>query len=739
MPLFTLRNCQTVSAALAVAPSSLATGWVLAILLFGGGTALAQTSSPSAPDSGVAAPLPAAQNLLFVNPILGSDGADGSQRSPLRTITRALQMAQSGTVILLASGTYSADTGEVFPLAMQPGVTIQGDPSTQGRGIVIRGGGTFLSPTSAGQNVALLGADQAQLVGVTVTNPNPRGYGLWLESSDPVIMSNTFTGNTHDGISAVGDSAPQILSNTFNQNGANGITIFGASRPEVRENVFEKTGFGINISEQAAPVIVDNRISLNRIGVLVQENARPVLRGNTIEGNRQDGVAAIANSQPNLGTTADPGNNIFRDNGQLDINAEAATQAIPAFGNQLASDRTQGNVDLSGSVAVVSPPPASPPAAVAANVPSASSPVAAPSASAQGRSVQPAPDENQVIQASPRQQVDQPASETITELPPNIVAPPPVPTPASTTPAPVALPSPAPAPNRSRVAVAPGNRPIVTPPPVAVAPSSVPLSALSSVASSSSSSSSSSSTPIVVPPPESASNNAVNISASIPVTATAATPAIAVPPPISAVSTPTISAVATQPVTAAAIEIPVGVPASAPRSSRSTSAARPTSVAVVPSSIVSTQTFNTPIEIPVPPPESSQVPPTQVASRVPNPPRVGNTAAPPDVLRVPDGNAPLGNIGDLPTVSVARNPLARSGGGGSLASRRSDLRYRVVVNASSERVQSLVQSIVPSAFVTSIGGRSLMQVGAFSSRSNAEQAVQILNDNGLTAVIQEIE
>jgi hypothetical protein len=69
---------------------------------------------------------------------------------------------------------------------------------------------------------------------------------------------------------------------------------------------------------------------------------------------------------------------------------------------------------------------------------------------------------------------------------------------------------------------------------------------------------------------------------------------------------------------------------------------------------------------------------------------------------------------------------------------QSALRYRVVVDASREGTQSLVQSIIPDAFLTSIQGQRLMQVGAFNSRDNAEQAVQMLNRNGLVAVIQEI-
>lgn len=299
----------------------------------------------------------ASAKVLFVNPnVENAAQANGSDRAPFKTITQALKVASVNSVIVLAKGTYSAETGETFPLQLKSGVAIQGDPQTRGSDIVIRGGGVFLSPTFARQNVTILGANQATLTGVTITNSNPRGYGLWIESNSPRITDNTFTGSTHDGISVTGDSKPLIRNNYFHQNGANGITIYGISRPEVRENIFEKTGFGINVSQKAAPLLIGNRITQNRAGIVVQAQAQPVLRSNTIEGNIEDGVVAIAASLPDLGTSAQPGGNIFRQNGRYDINSKAARQTIPAFGNTLAADaRTVGNLDLSGKVLAAIP------------------------------------------------------------------------------------------------------------------------------------------------------------------------------------------------------------------------------------------------------------------------------------------------------------------------------------------------------------------------------------------------
>ncbi len=291
-------------------------------------------------------------NVLFVNPSVGDDKVgNADERTPLKTITRALQSAKPNTVIILSKGTYSAENGERFPLMLKPGVSIQGDQGNKGRDIVIAGGGDYLSRTFGGKNVTVVGADQARLTGVTVTNSNRRGYGLWIEYTSPIVAANTFTGNTQDGISITGNSQASVRNNHFERNGANGITITGNSRPEVRENVFQQTGFGINIAQNAQPMLIGNRIQNNRSGIVVQANSHPVLRNNLIQDNKEDGLVAISQATPDLGSPTEPGQNEFRNNKRYDINASAAKQMISAYGNTLRSDRITGQVDTNTKTA----------------------------------------------------------------------------------------------------------------------------------------------------------------------------------------------------------------------------------------------------------------------------------------------------------------------------------------------------------------------------------------------------
>jgi len=410
-----------------VAPLSVAT---TALFWFYGPTAIAQgvLEFQTAQNSETEV---TAQNKLFVNPNQGNDSSgNGSESAPFKTITQALRQAKPNSTIRLSPGTYSAETGESFPLMLKPQVTLEGDTSTRGRGIIIQGGGVYLSRTSARQNVGLVAADGATLSGVTLTNDNTSGYALWIESASMEVTDNTFTGSGHDGISVVGNSAPRIRGNHFVENGANGITIYGTSRPQLVENVFERTGFGINIGQKAEPILTGNQVRQNRDGVVIHGFARPVLRNNQIESNQDNGVVAVGNSRPDMGTSGNPGGNVVRNNGQMDINGSATKEIIPAFGNQVASDRTSGRLDLNGTLnpnlsapvatapprplplPAATPAPTPPPTPASFPSPTAATPQPNPPLSATVSLSVPAPGEGIAIPVPPPQTGTAPAPRT---------------------------------------------------------------------------------------------------------------------------------------------------------------------------------------------------------------------------------------------------------------------------------------------------------------------------------------
>lgn len=65
---------------------------------------------------------------IYVNAVTGDDAAgSGSIDNPLKSITRALSIAQDGTTILVAPGIYDAANGELFPLELPEGVALIGE------------------------------------------------------------------------------------------------------------------------------------------------------------------------------------------------------------------------------------------------------------------------------------------------------------------------------------------------------------------------------------------------------------------------------------------------------------------------------------------------------------------------------------------------------------------------------------------------------------------------------------
>jgi parallel beta-helix repeat protein len=299
------------------------------------------------------APLQVAQatTILFVAPN-GSDTNTGLlANQPLRSLTAAIQKNPPiGTIIQIADGIYNESTGEQFPIKIPAGVTLRGNSSNQGKNVIISGGGRFISPTFARQNIAMLVGNGASIEGITLTNSNPRGYALWLESAQNItIANNTFTRSTHDGIFLTGSATADITSNIFLKNGANGISALGTSKGQIKSNTFYDTGYGLAIGTKSQVSVVSNRIINNRGGIVVSNLSTPTFRNNLIANNQENGIVILKDrkGQPtvDLGTATSLGENIFQNNKQFDINNDSGIK-ITAIGNQLDPKRTQGAIDL---------------------------------------------------------------------------------------------------------------------------------------------------------------------------------------------------------------------------------------------------------------------------------------------------------------------------------------------------------------------------------------------------------
>ncbi|MGB3559864.1 MAG: DUF1565 domain-containing protein, partial [Geitlerinemataceae cyanobacterium] len=286
----------------------------------------------------------AREQILYVHPNMGTDSPNAGQQesAPLRSLTYALQQAESGTTIQLAPGQYTAES---FPLNLKSGVTLKGNEMQQGQGVVIYGGGSYTSATFARQNVTIVAAANSQISGVTVSNPNRRGTGIWIESISAAVRNCTLSNNNREGIFVSGSGIAQIENNTFTENGGNGMSLAKDAAGEIRGNLFERTGYGIAVGGNATPSIVNNQIRNNRSGIVATQSARPTLQGNQIENNTQYGIIALAQSQP-----IEHNNNTLRNNAQdrLFTSTAVSTPANSSSPNTVTTASSKTNTNDTG-------------------------------------------------------------------------------------------------------------------------------------------------------------------------------------------------------------------------------------------------------------------------------------------------------------------------------------------------------------------------------------------------------
>lgn len=307
----------------------------------------------------IPANIPAGNPVLQVNPASDREGT-GTVQFPFKTITQALKQAlkqalrqaQPGVIIQLAAGTYQTETGEQFPLDIPSGVSVVG----QGQ-VLIKGGGSLATADFGAQNVAVVLRDRAQLKGVTITNPVNQGTGLWVEAGTPLIIRNRFSQCRQNGVMVAGNARPLLLENEFVENLASGLYLVRYAKGEVRQNRFRRCGYGIALSDRAAPLLWANQVQQNRMGIVISRQASPVLRQNQVSENRELGLWVKDSALIDLGQSQDPGENRFQHNGPLDLRSEAATPIV-TVGNLLSPTRARGRIAyLASEVADVSPTP----------------------------------------------------------------------------------------------------------------------------------------------------------------------------------------------------------------------------------------------------------------------------------------------------------------------------------------------------------------------------------------------
>lgn len=154
--------------------------------------------------------------------------------------------------------------------------------------------------------------------------------------------------------------------------------------------------------------------------------------------------------------------------------------------------------------------------------------------------------------------------------------------------------------------------------------------------------------------------------------------------------------------------------------------------------------FSQPIPIPVPAPRRTAVAP--IPRALPSLPVPGPSLTSGDILPVPQGNVPLGRYrpaSDIYSASRdanrARQLAAISGTGNPPPpplDERSRLRYRVVVKAANSADYKRIKTLVPDAFRSRYKGRSVLQVGAYEKKVEADERLDMLSLEGIEGILE---
>lgn len=284
----------------------------------------------------------AVSRTLQVDPVNGKD-QPGTPSGPFKTLMAALRQVSGPTLIRLAPGTYSSESGETFPLILPAGVTLSGDEANQGKAVVIRGGGIFRGGQLSDRNLTLVIQGNAQVLGVTVTNP--QGVGIGLESGKFFLKASQVLQCSQDGIAVTGTAILAIQDCLLEAIGKNGLIFSQRSKGDVRRCIVRRCDQGIAVQNDAAPIISDSQCLSNRVGLGAFNAARPVLRRTQLVQNQAAGLWVQQTALPDIGQSQDPGGNIFRYNAQADVRNETS-RSLVSVGNDVLPQRSVGPVSL---------------------------------------------------------------------------------------------------------------------------------------------------------------------------------------------------------------------------------------------------------------------------------------------------------------------------------------------------------------------------------------------------------
>jgi len=290
-----------------------------------------------------------AQLVLYVDPQQGQDDRDGrSPSQPLKTLTAALRLSRGETLIRLAAGQYTASQGEQFPLVIPPGCEVQGEAGGDRPATTLQGGGTLQHPLLGTRSVTCQLLADAALNTVNITNADAQGIGIWMAAGRPRLQKVMVRQCGQHGAVALERVLPTLQDCLFDSCGQAGIAFLTQSKGQLERVFCLRNQVGVLVQDGAAPLIRSCSLERCRTGLSIAGTANPVLRDNRIRHNETYGIYLTGQGTADLGQSQEPGNNVVRDNGQVDIQ-NATERSLISCGNDLLPQRLVGPIELIAS------------------------------------------------------------------------------------------------------------------------------------------------------------------------------------------------------------------------------------------------------------------------------------------------------------------------------------------------------------------------------------------------------
>ena len=227
---------------------------------------------------------------VTAGPTGDDDAGRGTTDNPVRTLTRALTLAQTGDTVRLLDGTYDAAHGEQWPAVdldapspIPAGIRIEGQSRA---GVVLQGPGP-LAPA-----IGLYWTRDGSVAQLTIRD---FGYGVLVTAGSVAFRSVTVL-STAGGL-LVGGGA--VSAADCDVSGTS-VAVFAVSSASVSLSgglVHDNTA-GVQVGDGSPQLTVaGTEITANETGVFCGGSAAALLDGAKVHGNRSHGVQCVNDSQ----------------------------------------------------------------------------------------------------------------------------------------------------------------------------------------------------------------------------------------------------------------------------------------------------------------------------------------------------------------------------------------------------------------------------------------------------------